>query len=130
MAVPDRSTALRLLAESGLPDGVVVHSRGVARVAIAAAGLVAEAQIPVDGALVEAALLQRHALPPVDLLKVGHHGSRTSTTPALLDALRPSIAVISVGAGNEYGHPAPETLATLAARSGLAVYRTDLQGDV
>src|SRR6188508_1427130 len=53
MAVPDRSTALRLLDESGLPDGVVVHSRGVARVAIAAAGLVAEAQIPVDAALLD-----------------------------------------------------------------------------
>jgi uncharacterized protein len=57
MAVPDRTTALRLLDEAGLPDGVVVHSRGVARVAVAAAGLVAEARIPVDGALVEAAAL-------------------------------------------------------------------------
>jgi len=57
MAVPDRSTALRLLDEAGLPDGVVVHSRGVARVAVAAAGLVAEAQIPVDGTLIEAAAL-------------------------------------------------------------------------
>ena len=54
MAVPDRSTALRLLDEAGLPQGIVVHSRGVARVAVAAAGLVAEAQIPIDGALVEA----------------------------------------------------------------------------
>ena len=57
MAVPDRSTALRLLDEADLPDGVVVHSRGVARVAVAAAGLVAEAQIPVDGTLIEAAAL-------------------------------------------------------------------------
>jgi putative nucleotidyltransferase with HDIG domain len=55
--VPDRTTALRVLADAGLPEGVVVHSRGVARVAAAAAGLVAEAQIPIDGALVEAAAL-------------------------------------------------------------------------
>lgn len=46
-----------MLADAGLPDGIVVHSEGVARVAVAIAGLVAEAQIPVDGALVEAAAL-------------------------------------------------------------------------
>jgi len=79
---------------------------------------------------VEAALLARDLLPPVDMLKVGHHGSNSSTTPGLLDATRPSVAVISAGEGNEYGHPAPETLAVLSARRGLAVLRTDLDGDV
>src|SRR5688500_19457679 len=57
MAVPDRSTARRLLSEQDLPGGIVVHSEGVARVAVAAAGMVAEARIPIDGALVEAAAL-------------------------------------------------------------------------
>jgi putative nucleotidyltransferase with HDIG domain len=74
VAVPDRSTALRLLDEAGLPAGIVVHSRGVARVAVAAAGLVAEASIPVDGALVEAAAL----LHDIDKAEVrssgGEHG--------------------------------------------------------
>jgi putative nucleotidyltransferase with HDIG domain len=74
VAVPDRSTALRLLDEAGLPDGILVHSRGVARVAVAAAGLVAEAAIPVDGALVEAAAL----LHDIDKLEIrssgGEHG--------------------------------------------------------
>ena len=74
MAVPDRSTARRLLHDEGLPDGIVVHSEGVARVAVAAAGLVAEARIPVDGALVEAAAL----LHDIDKLEIrrtgGEHG--------------------------------------------------------
>jgi competence protein ComEC len=79
---------------------------------------------------IEATLLDRGLLPPIDLLKVGHHGSAFSTTPALLDQLRPSVAVISAGLGNPYGHPAIETLARLAARPEIAVYRTDLDGDV
>jgi len=57
VAIPDRDTARRLLQDAGLPDGIVIHSEGVARVAVAAAGLVAEASIPVDGGLVEAAAL-------------------------------------------------------------------------
>ena len=79
---------------------------------------------------VEAELLSRGLVPPVDLLKVGHHGSTSSTTPALVAAARPSLAVISSGEGNEYGHPAPETLATLAAHPGITVHRTDTDGDV
>jgi competence protein ComEC len=90
-----------------------------------AALLTGDAEAPV-----EAALLARRSIPVVDLLKVGHHGSRSSTTLGLLDAARPSVAVISAGAGNEYGHPAPETLAALAAHQGMAVFRTDLDGDI
>ena len=70
MAVPDRSTARRLLEEAGLPDGIVVHCEGVARVAVAAAGLVAEARIPVDGALVEAAALL-HDIDKVEIRRTG-----------------------------------------------------------
>jgi competence protein ComEC len=63
------------------------------------------------------------------VLKVAHHGSRTSSLPAFLAAVRPRIAVISVGAGNDYGHPSGETLAALA-RLPAKVYRTDLDGSV
>jgi competence protein ComEC len=68
------------------------------------------------------------AVGPVDLLKVGHHGSRGSTGGELLDSLRPRAAVISVGR-NDYGHPAPETLARLEARR-IPVFRTDRDGAV
>lgn len=74
MAVPDRDTARRLLEDAGLPDGIVVHSQGVARVAVAAAGLVAEAGIPVDSRLVEAASLL-HDIDKVEIRRSGgEHG--------------------------------------------------------
>ena len=63
------------------------------------------------------------------VLKVGHHGSRTSTTPAFLRAVSPAVAVIMAGAGNRYGHPHPETISKLGA-AGVDVYRTDLQGTI
>ncbi len=65
----------------------------------------------------------------VDLLKVGHHGSRTATGAAWLARLRPAAAIISVGRTNRYGHPAPETVARLDAQ-GTAVWRTDREGTV
>jgi competence protein ComEC len=66
---------------------------------------------------------------PVDVLKIAHHGSEDTGLGALLDRARPSLAVISVGSGNSYGHPTPATLATLAAH-GVPTLRTDLDGDV
>ena len=74
MAVPDRDTVHRLLDEARLPDGIRVHSEGVARVAVAAAGLVAEAGIPVDGWLVEAAALLHDIDKPVVRRSGGEHG--------------------------------------------------------
>lgn len=68
------------------------------------------------------------ALGPVDLLKVGHHGSRTATGEALLARIRPEAAVVSLGR-NRYGHPAPETMARLAA-ARTRVWRTDREGPV
>ena len=68
------------------------------------------------------------SLRPVDLLKVGHHGSRGSTGAELLDSLRPLAAVISVGR-NDYGHPSPQTLARLETR-GVPVLRTDEDGTI
>ena len=72
----------------------------------------------------------RLQLPPVEILKVAHHGSADDGLGDELKELRPRIAVISVGAGNDYGHPTPSTLATLGAVPGLTVYRTDVNGRV
>lgn len=65
----------------------------------------------------------------IDVLKVAHHGSEDAGLAALLDRTRPRLAVISVGAGNPYGHPTAATLATLAAH-GVRTLRTDRDGDV
>ena len=64
-----------------------------------------------------------------DVLKVSHHGSRTSSSPAFLAAVRPRVALISVGAGNRYGHPGARVLEDLAA-TGAIVLRTDRSGSV
>jgi competence protein ComEC len=64
-----------------------------------------------------------------DVLKVGHHGSATSSTPAFLAAVAPREAVISVGRRNRFGHPHPLTLAALAAQ-GARLWRTDRDGAV
>jgi competence protein ComEC len=66
---------------------------------------------------------------PVDVLKVAHHGSADAGLAGLLDRTGPSLAVISVGADNPYGHPDPSTLATLAAH-GVRTLRTDRDGGV
>lgn len=63
----------------------------------------------------------------VDVLKVGHHGSETSTDASLASSLTPQISVISCGAGNDYGHPDQSALDALATST---VYRTDLNGTV
>jgi len=64
-----------------------------------------------------------------DVLKVGHHGSSTSSSDAFLDAVHPDLAVISVGAGNMYGHPSNDVLHALS-RVGAEVLRTDQAGTV
>jgi competence protein ComEC len=77
----------------------------------------------------ERQLVDAKRIEPVDVLKVAHHGSQTSTTHAFLAAASPSVAVISSGAGNLYGHPSPAVLARLRD-AGVRVLRTDLQGGV
>lgn len=64
-----------------------------------------------------------------DVLKVGHHGSHTSTSDAFLDAVSPTYAVISCETGNSYGHPHAETLNKLRA-AGVQLFRTDDQGTI
>ena len=65
----------------------------------------------------------------VRVLKVAHHGSRTSSSRALLESWRPQIALISCGRGNTFGHPAPDVLERLES-IGARVYRTDRDGEV
>ena len=64
-----------------------------------------------------------------DLLKVGHHGSRTSTSLEFLEYITVESAVISCGTGNSYGHPHKEILTALS-NANIDIYRTDLQGDI
>ncbi len=81
----------------------------------------------IDPQLLRGGLDARHR--PLDVLKVAHHGSATATTPELLAALRPKVAIISAGTENRYGHPASKTLAALAA-AGARTLRTDRDGSV
>ncbi|MFA5854119.1 MAG: MBL fold metallo-hydrolase [Patescibacteria group bacterium] len=78
---------------------------------------------------VEAKLLDDPASVRAVVLKVPHHGSTHSSSEAFLDAVDPDEAVISVGAGNRYGHPTPRVLAALLER-GISVRRTDREGVV
>jgi competence protein ComEC len=83
-----------------------------------------DAEAPAERAMREAHMPLR-----ATLLKVGHHGSRTSTSPAFLGAVKPALAVVSAGRGNRFGHPAPSTMKRLRA-AGAATVRTDLAGAV
>jgi competence protein ComEC len=74
-------------------------------------------------------VLAARGLPAVDILKVAHHGSGTASTPAFIDAVRPTLAVVSAGADNPYGHPARSTVERLA-EAGARVLRTDTDGTV
>jgi competence protein ComEC len=77
----------------------------------------------------ESPILTPLDLPPVDVLKVSHHGSADPGLPALLQRLRPRVALIEVGARNTYGHPTPATLQALATAVPI-VKRTDRDGAV
>ena len=78
----------------------------------------------------ESDVTSRLHLRPVEVVKVAHHGSEDPGLPDLLRVLRPRVAVISVGAHNDYDHPRPETLAALAAQPGLRTLRTDVNGRI
>lgn len=78
-------------------------------------------------AIVERDLAARGVIPRSDVLKVAHHGSRTSSSQDFLDVVRPRVAMISVGRRNRYGHPADQVIARLLL-SGARVLRTDRDG--
>jgi competence protein ComEC len=117
---PSVADAAAPLLEDDVNNGSVVVS---VRCGGFGALLTGDAEAPVEALLVERGL-QR-----VDLLKVGHHGSESSSSPAFLAASHARIGLISAGIGNEYGHPRPATLAALAA-DGVSVFRTDLDGTI
>ncbi|MGC1107503.1 MAG: ComEC/Rec2 family competence protein, partial [Candidatus Acidiferrales bacterium] len=78
---------------------------------------------------VEDSLLEQHEPLQSDFLKVPHHGSKTSSTEAFLDAVNPRVAAISVGEDNPYGHPNPAILQRYAGKN-IRLFRTDIDGAV
>lgn len=78
---------------------------------------------------VEKLILREWALPPIDVLKAGHHGSNTSTSEAWLQQIRPRITILSAGTGNRYNHPHPEVVDRLE-QAGSRIYRTDEDGGI
>ncbi len=77
----------------------------------------------------ESEILECSDFSGIQILKVGHHGSRSSSSDQFLQVANPSVAVIMCGAGNPYGHPHQETLDTLKRRN-MDIFRTDLHGDI
>ena len=64
-----------------------------------------------------------------NILKVGHHGSKTSTTKEFLDLINPSVALIGVGQNNKFGHPNEEVIKRLKEKN-IQIYRTDEMGEI
>jgi len=77
----------------------------------------------------EMTMLSSVQLPQVEVLKVGHHGSRTASSQAFIDIIQPETAIIMCGDGNTYGHPHEEALSTLVA-AGATIYRADQLGTI
>ena len=105
--------------------------RGINDVSIVLFGEVAGRRILLTGDVEDDVdpVIAARGLPPIDVLKVAHHGSKTASTPAFLDAVKPKVAIVSAGAGNPYGHPARSTIERLQA-TGAEVFRTDTNGSV
>ncbi len=80
-------------------------------------------------AAAESAILASGSAVKADILKVGHHGSKYSSSVAFLKAVSPAVAVYSAGLGNSYGHPAPQTIASLQ-NVGAQIYGTDKDGTI
>jgi len=93
----------------------------------ATALLEGDAEAASEAAMVQSARSGGPTVGPDTLLKVGHHGSRTSTTPEFLEMVSPKDAVISVGRGNTFGHPRPEVIERLG-EAHARVFRTDRFG--
>lgn len=112
------------IAEQAVKDGDLNNLSVGIRLAFGSNAFImcGDAEAPSEKAMVEGGLPLK-----ADVLKLGHHGSSTSTCDEFLRAVSPSCAVISCGTDNSYGHPHKETMEKLAA-SGISIYRTDEQG--
>ena len=75
----------------------------------------------------EKEILNKYNLPDIDVLKVGHHGSKTSSSKELINEIKPNYSIISVGKNNRYGHPNKEVLDNL---EDSKIYRTDQDGSI
>ena len=75
----------------------------------------------------EKEIIQKYNLPDIDVLKVGHHGSKTSSGKDFINEINPKYSIISVGKNNRYGHPNKEALNTL---KNSKIYRTDQDGSI
>ena len=98
----------------------------VARLVFGQSSFLFTGDLPIDG---ETALLASGQNISANVLKVGHHGSKYSSSEAFLEKVDPTDAVVSVGLHNRYGHPAPEVIDRLAADK-FKIYRTDQEGDI
>ena len=72
-------------------------------------------------------LIEKYKLEDIDVLKVGHHGSKTSSSKNFIDEITPKYSIISVGKNNRYGHPNKEVLNNL---ENSKIYRTDQDGSI
>lgn len=103
-------------------DSMVVAQLWVASTSVAI--LTGDAEVDVESALIKAGDNLESKI-----LKIGHHGSKTSTSEAFLTAVRPEVAIISVGDPNRYDHPSPGTLERLG-QFAVPVLRTDQEGTI
>ena len=76
---------------------------------------------------VENNIIENYKLNNIDVLKVGHHGSKTSSSKKFIESINPKYSIISVGKNNKYGHPNKETLENL---KNSKIYRTDKNGGI
>ena len=79
------------------------------------------------GKEVEKAIIEKYNLKNIDILKVGHHGSKTSSSKQFIESIDPIYSIISVGRNNRYNHPSTDVLANLSNR---IIYRTDIDGTI
>ena len=77
--------------------------------------------------ITEKEILDKYNLPDIDVLKVGHHGSKTSSSKEFINEINPKYSIISVGKNNRYGHPNKEVLENL---KDSKIYRTDQDGSI
>ena len=79
------------------------------------------------GVGVEEDLIEKYNLQDIDVLKVGHHGSKTSSDKEFIDEIKPKYSIISIGKNNRYGHPNKEVLNNL---DDTRIYRADQNGSI